>query len=84
MQRGHWWKLLGLAGAMGVAATGALAVRAERARRAYSPDEVRERLHARHAQAYVRHTESSEVTRAPVRGTLRHRIGELLHRRRNH
>ncbi|WP_137724790.1 hypothetical protein [Prescottella subtropica] len=45
------WKLVGLAGAVGVAATGALTVRAERKRRAYTPDEVRDRLHTRYAQA---------------------------------
>lgn len=43
--------MAGLAGAVGVAATGALTVRAERRRRAYTPDEVRDRLHARYAQA---------------------------------
>ncbi len=46
----RWWKVLGLAGAVGVAATGAAVARAERRRRAYSPDEVRERLHTRHAE----------------------------------
>jgi hypothetical protein len=34
-----------------VAATGAVIVRAERRRRAYTPDEVRERLHARLAES---------------------------------
>jgi len=43
----RWWKILGLAGAAGVAATGVVIVRAERKRRAYTPDQVRERLHAR-------------------------------------
>jgi hypothetical protein len=43
----RWWKLLGLAGVAGVAATGAVIARAERKRRAYTPDEIRERLHAR-------------------------------------
>lgn len=41
---------MGLAGFVGVAATGAVVVRAERRRRAYTPDEVRARLHARHAE----------------------------------
>ncbi len=44
------WKLLGLAGLVGVAATGAAVARAERRRRAYTPEEIRERLHARHAE----------------------------------
>ncbi|WP_141584185.1 hypothetical protein [Actinomadura sp. WMMA1423] len=41
------WKALGVAGFVGVAATGAVIVRAERRRRAYTPDEIRERLHER-------------------------------------
>lgn len=41
------WKAVGLAGLVGVTATGVLAVRDERQRRAYSPDQIRERLHAR-------------------------------------
>ena len=47
---GSAWKLLGLAGLVGIAATGAAVARAERRRRAYTPDEIRERLHARHAE----------------------------------
>ena len=43
-------KLLGVAGIAGVAATGAVLVRHERARRAYSPEEVRARLQGRVAQ----------------------------------
>jgi len=46
-----WWKVLGLAGLAGVAATGVAVARAERARRAYTPEEVRERLRARHEAA---------------------------------
>jgi hypothetical protein len=49
--KGHGWKILGLAGFVGVAATGAVIVRAERRRRAYTPDEIRDRLHARLAEA---------------------------------
>jgi hypothetical protein len=47
----RWWKVLGLAGFAGVAATGVVLARAERQRRAYTPEEVRERLHARLAEA---------------------------------
>ena len=47
----RWWKVLGLAGFVGVAATGAVIVRAERRRRAYTPEEIRDRLHARFAEA---------------------------------
>lgn len=43
----RWWKALGLAGLVGVAATGAVIARQERQRRAYTPDEIRERLQAR-------------------------------------
>ncbi|XRQ13678.1 hypothetical protein ACN3XK_23160 [Actinomadura welshii] len=45
------WKALGVAGFLGVAATGAVVVRAERRRRAYTPDEIRERLHERLGEA---------------------------------
>ena len=48
------WKWVGLAGLAGVAATGAAVARDERRRRAYTPDEVRERLHAWHAEAAAR------------------------------
>lgn len=41
------WKWLGLAGVVGVAATGAVVVRSERERRAYTPEEIRSRLQAR-------------------------------------
>ncbi len=45
-----WWKALGLAGIAGVAATGVIVARNERRRRAYTPDEVRARLHQRVAE----------------------------------
>jgi hypothetical protein len=41
------WKVLGIAGFVGVAATGVVIARAERRRRAYTPEEIRARLHAR-------------------------------------
>jgi hypothetical protein len=47
----RWWKWVGLAGLAGVAATGVVAVRAERQRRAYTPDEIRARLHERAREA---------------------------------
>ncbi|HEY2521275.1 MAG TPA: hypothetical protein VGJ19_14280 [Streptosporangiaceae bacterium] len=51
----HWrggrtWKILGLASFAGVSATGVVVVRAERRRRAYTPDEIRTRLHERVAE----------------------------------
>ena len=47
----RWWKVLGVAGFVGVAATGVLVARAERRRRAYTPEEVRTRLRERLARA---------------------------------
>ncbi|WP_176732059.1 hypothetical protein [Micromonospora rhizosphaerae] len=47
----RWWKVLGLAGLAGVAASGVVIARAERRRRAYTPEEIRGRLRERHAQA---------------------------------
>jgi hypothetical protein len=45
------WKLLGLAGIIGVAAGGVLVARDQRRRRAYTPDEIRARLQQRLAEA---------------------------------
>jgi hypothetical protein len=44
------WKVIGLAGLAGVAATGVVIARRERARRAMTPDEVRNKLHERYAE----------------------------------
>jgi hypothetical protein len=44
------WKLVGLAGLAGVAATGVVVARRRRAQRDYEPDELRERLHRRLAE----------------------------------
>ncbi|MFF0814057.1 hypothetical protein ACFYVR_02705 [Rhodococcus sp. NPDC003318] len=70
----HLWKLVGLAGVVGVAATGALTVRAERKRRAYTPDEVRSQLHARYAQATADAEQRPRVELEPVRRSLRQRL----------
>ena len=45
------WKLVGLAGLAGVAATGAVVARNRRLQREYDPDELRDRLHRRLAEA---------------------------------
>jgi hypothetical protein len=45
------WKLIGLAGLAGVAATGAVVARKRREQGHYQPDELRERLHRRLAEA---------------------------------
>jgi hypothetical protein len=47
MKKRSLWKIVGLAGVAGVAATGVAVVRSERRRRAYTPDDVRARLHER-------------------------------------
>jgi predicted secreted protein len=49
--QGRWWKLLGLAGIAGVAATGAVVVRDQRRRANLTPDEVRDRLQRRLAES---------------------------------
>ncbi len=47
---GSVWKWIGLAGAVGVAAGGALIARDQRRRNAYTPDDIRARLHQRAAE----------------------------------
>jgi hypothetical protein len=45
------WKLIGVAGLAGVAATGVVVNRRRRAQQHYEPDELRARLHQRLAEA---------------------------------
>ena len=45
------WKLIGLAGVAGVAASGVLVARRRRAHVEYEPDELRAKLHERLAEA---------------------------------
>jgi hypothetical protein len=45
------WKLIGLAGLAGVAASGVVVARRRRAHRELDPDELRTRLHRRLAEA---------------------------------
>jgi hypothetical protein len=84
----RWWKILGLAGLAGVAASGAVTVHAERRRRAYTPEEIRARLHERVAES--RATDLPDPDRAgsapagpgadapaPVLGRLRARLRSL-------
>jgi len=47
----RWQKVLGVAAFAGVAATGAVIIRDQRRRRAYTPEQVRDRLHARLAES---------------------------------
>ncbi|MBY8859312.1 hypothetical protein K7711_22775 [Nocardia sp. CA2R105] len=58
----RWWKVLGLAGAAGVAATGVVIVRAERKRRSYTPDQIRSRLHERVAELESGSDSSDQTT----------------------
>jgi hypothetical protein len=60
-----WRKVLGLAGFAGVAATGVVIARAERRRRAYTSQEVRERLHARLAESSPAQTPETPAQAAP-------------------
>lgn len=71
----RWWKMLGLAGLAGVAATGVVIVRAERRRRSHTPEEIRERLHARLAEA----AQTESVT-TPIHDTGSDSIRRLPHR----
>ncbi|WP_214415941.1 hypothetical protein [Sphaerisporangium fuscum] len=59
----RWWKILGLAAFAGVAATGVVVVRAERRRRAYTPDEIRSRLRERYAEAVAAPVVPAETPR---------------------
>lgn len=45
------WKLLGLAGAAGVAATGAMVARQRRETEEYTPEELRDKLRSRMTEA---------------------------------
>jgi hypothetical protein len=72
------WKLLGLAGLAGVAATGAVLARNERQRRAYTPDDVRARLHERAASLAEPPAPSSP---AELTAGRMHRLARVLRRR---
>jgi hypothetical protein len=75
------WKVLGLAGLAGVAATGAVLVRNERQRRAYTPDDVRARLHERHeALEAVPEPEPAPPTAAELTAGRAHRLARVLRR----
>ncbi|WP_084385517.1 hypothetical protein [Rhodococcus sp. WMMA185] len=73
----QWWKLVGLAGFVGVAATGVVAVRADRQRKAYTADEVRARLHERYTRASA--ADDGKMTESPPQ-TWRSRLTGGLRR----
>ena len=60
------WKVLGLAGVAGVAATGVVVARNERRRRAYEPDDVRARLRQRHAEAVAAEAQADRPAEPPA------------------
>jgi hypothetical protein len=72
------WKLLGLAGLAGVAATGAVLVRNERQRRAYTPDDVRARLHERAAALAEEAVAVEPASAAELRAGRTHRLARLF------
>jgi len=51
VKKSGWLKVIGLATVAGVAAGGVVVARDQRKRRAYTPEEVRERLQRRLAEA---------------------------------
>lgn len=55
------WKLLGLAGAAGVAATGAVVARNRRPASDLPPEELRERLRSRLEQVEAGHEDAAPV-----------------------
>jgi hypothetical protein len=71
------WKLLGVAGLAGVAAGSVVLARDERQRRAYTPDDVRARLHERAAAA----ESPAPATPAELTAGRTHRLTRLLRRR---
>jgi hypothetical protein len=72
------WKLLGLAGLAGVAAGGVVVARNERQRRAYTPDDVRARLHERAATV---EQQPAPAPPAELTAGRTHRLARLLRRR---
>jgi hypothetical protein len=77
------WKLIGLAGLTGVAATGVVLARNERQRRAYTPDDVRARLHERHAGlAQAPERAPAPAPPAELSAGRTHRLARLLRRAR--
>ncbi|WP_409330751.1 hypothetical protein [Trujillonella humicola] len=73
-------KVLGLAGLAGVAATGAVLARNERQRRAYTADDVRARLHERHAALVAVPEPDPDLAQGRPAGRSRRGPRELLRR----
>lgn len=60
----QWWKWVGLAGLVGVTATGVAVTRDERKRNSYAPDDVRARLHERAGAAGAAPPPSADMPEA--------------------
>lgn len=74
---------MGLAGAAGVVATGVVVVRAERRRRAYTPDQVREQLQSRFAEVAAAEEDVETGEARPGRfAAVRARVRNLIRRDR--
>ena len=72
------WKLLGVAGLAGVAAGSVVLARNERQRRAYTPDDVRTRLHERAAAAAT--PAPAPATPPELTAGRTHRLARLFRR----
>jgi hypothetical protein len=59
------WKIIGLAGLAGVAATGVVVARRRRAQRSYDPDALRQRLHQRLAEVSGDGTQAGRTSTSP-------------------
>jgi hypothetical protein len=77
-----WWKWLGLAGLAGVAASGVVVAREERRRRAYTPEEIRARLHERVPPAPDTPAGGEPERPAAARPGWRGRVRRLVPRKR--
>lgn len=73
----RWWKIAGLAAFVGVAATGAVVARDQRRRHAYTSEQIRERLHARLAEAEAAAGDQADVE---AEGTPGRSPGAFPHR----
>lgn len=71
------WKWIGVAGIAGVAATGAVVARNERQRRAYTPDDVRARLHER--AAVIEQNAGNTVAEPDKQGLVARLLSKLRH-----
>jgi len=66
----RWWKILGLASFAGVAATGVVIARSQRQRRAYTPEQIRDRLHQRLAETTTPEPAADQVAATRLRDKI--------------